>query len=61
MGSSINLSDVGLKLENEHADFHRKTISDLLNRRRLGFPGAQPVSFARKHFEELQRTESVIT
>lgn len=37
--------------------FHRQTIADLLGRNQITFPGAQPVSFARKHFQELQNTD----
>lgn len=57
MGSSVTLDDVGQKIPIEDMQFHRGTIADLLGRQQLSFPGAQPVSFARNHFAELQRTD----
>lgn len=57
MGSSVALEDVGQKIPLEDMQFHRGTIADLLGRQQLSFPGAQPVSFARSHFAELQRTD----
>jgi mRNA guanylyltransferase len=57
MGSSITLDAIGEKIPVEDMHFHRETIADLLGRKQLGFPGAQPVSFARNHFLELQRTD----
>ncbi|KAK3110742.1 Dcp1p-Dcp2p decapping enzyme complex alpha subunit [Teratosphaeriaceae sp. CCFEE 6253] len=55
MGSSINLSEVGTRLEPQDADDQRNYVADLLDRRQTTFPGAQPVSFARGHIEELQQ------
>jgi mRNA guanylyltransferase len=57
MGSSVTLEDVGEKIPKEEMQFHRGTIADLLGRQQVNFPGAQPVSFARHHFLELQRTD----
>jgi mRNA guanylyltransferase len=57
MGSSVTLDDIGQRIPPEDMQFHRGTIADLLGRQQLSFPGAQPVSFARKHFAELQRTD----
>ena len=57
MGSSVTLDDIGAKIPLGDMQFHRSTIADLLGRQQLSFPGAQPVSFARKHFAELQRTD----
>jgi mRNA guanylyltransferase len=54
MGTSVNLSEVARIIPNEEAIFHRTTVADLLDRKQTGFPGAQPVSFARRHFAELQ-------
>ncbi|KAI9886508.1 MAG: hypothetical protein M1823_001688 [Watsoniomyces obsoletus] len=44
----------GIKAERHLADHFRKEVAQLLGRRGLGFPGAQPVSFARRHIAELQ-------
>lgn len=57
MGSSVTLDDVGQRIPHEDMQFHRGTVADLLGRQQLTFPGAQPVSFARNHFLELQRTD----
>lgn len=57
MGSSIDLAAIGTRLSNDEANFHRGTVADLLQRRSLGFPGAQPVSFARHHLTELETTD----
>lgn len=57
MGSSINLTDIGMRIPHEDEHFHRQTVADLLHRQTLNFPGAQPVSFARKHLDELQQTD----
>ncbi|KAF2862422.1 mRNA-capping enzyme subunit alpha [Piedraia hortae CBS 480.64] len=57
MGTSINLSQVGNKLSPDDARWHQENVADLLNRRKLGFPGAQPVSFAGRHLEELERVD----
>lgn len=54
MGSSINLSDIAIKIPHADEEFHRSTVADLLHRQKLTFPGAQPVSFARHHLDELQ-------
>ena len=57
MGSSVTLEEIAHKIPPEEMQFHRGTIADLLGRQQLSFPGAQPVSFARNHFLELQRTD----
>lgn len=57
MGAAIDLSTLGTLLDPRQADFERKKVADILNRRQMTFPGAQPVSFARKHFQELQRAD----
>ncbi|KAK1064729.1 Dcp1p-Dcp2p decapping enzyme complex alpha subunit [Friedmanniomyces endolithicus] len=54
MGSSINLADVGTKLTGGDLTDQRNWVADLLDRKNTSFPGAQPVSFARHHIEELQ-------
>ncbi|KAK5018168.1 Dcp1p-Dcp2p decapping enzyme complex alpha subunit, partial [Cryomyces antarcticus] len=61
MGGAVPLlSDVGEKADNETADYYRREVARLLNRRQLSFPGAQPVSFCRHHIEELQRTDYLL-
>lgn len=57
MGSSITLAEVGIKVERDEARFHQETVADLLRRPNTHFPGAQPVSFARKHLLELERAD----
>ncbi|KAI9783613.1 MAG: Dcp1p-Dcp2p decapping enzyme complex alpha subunit [Peltula sp. TS41687] len=44
----------GVKAESELAHSFRREVATLLGRKSLGFPGAQPVSFARRHLAELQ-------
>lgn len=47
----------GIKAEPELAHQFRREVANLLGRKNLGFPGAQPVSFARRHIAELQSEE----
>ncbi|EON64365.1 hypothetical protein W97_03596 [Coniosporium apollinis CBS 100218] len=47
----------GLKAEEPLAEVLRREVADLLRRNPVSFPGAQPVSFARKHIEELQQKD----
>nr|OQO15730.1 hypothetical protein B0A51_18469 [Rachicladosporium sp. CCFEE 5018] len=57
MGSSVRLEEIANKILPDEAHFHRQSVADLLGRHNINFPGAQPVSFARSHFLELQRTD----
>ncbi|KAF2150706.1 mRNA-capping enzyme subunit alpha [Myriangium duriaei CBS 260.36] len=57
MSGLLQLSDVANKVPNEDIEMFRDRIADLLNRKSRGFPGAQPVSFSKKHFNELQRAD----
>ncbi|OJJ04540.1 hypothetical protein ASPVEDRAFT_74038 [Aspergillus versicolor CBS 583.65] len=58
MGNSVpDLDAVGLKAEPELADQFRREVAELLGRKNLSFPGAQPVSFSRHHLTELQRED----
>lgn len=56
MGSSIDLSQF-IKLAEADAREHKEHVADLLDQQRIAFPGAQPVSFARKHIKELERQD----
>ncbi|KAI9369272.1 mRNA capping enzyme, guanylyltransferase subunit [Aspergillus egyptiacus] len=58
MGNSVpDLDRIGVKAEPELADQFRREVAELLGRKSLSFPGAQPVSFARRHLAELQRED----
>jgi mRNA guanylyltransferase len=53
----------GIRLTNEsdnQLNCFRKEVADLLGRRSNNFPGAQPVSFARHHFQELETREYAV-
>ncbi|KAF2400575.1 mRNA capping enzyme, alpha subunit [Trichodelitschia bisporula] len=47
----------GVKAEERLARDFRREVANLLNRNNVGFPGAQPVSFARHHLDELCRRD----
>ena len=47
----------GHKAEGELAKLLRREVADMLGRPHLGFPGAQPVSFCRRHIDALKREE----
>ncbi|KAK3676094.1 Dcp1p-Dcp2p decapping enzyme complex alpha subunit [Recurvomyces mirabilis] len=57
MGSSVNLSDIGTRLQNPDLKWQQEQVADLLHRQSLAFPGAQPVSFSRHHIHELQQRD----
>ncbi|KAI5292775.1 Dcp1p-Dcp2p decapping enzyme complex alpha subunit, partial [Ascosphaera atra] len=52
-----DLDQVGIKAGKDLADQFRHEVANLLDRRTLSFPGAQPVSFARHHLDELCRRD----
>lgn len=47
----------GIKAEGDLLRTLRREVADLLQRNSAGFPGAQPVSFCRKHLETLKKQE----
>jgi mRNA guanylyltransferase len=47
----------GLLIPNQDAEGLKEAVAELLHRDSLRFPGAQPVSFAREHVSELQKSE----
>lgn len=49
----------GVKAEPQLARNLRQEVATLLGRNQITFPGAQPVSFSRRHIEELMREEYV--
>lgn len=60
MGGSVpNIAEVGILAEPGLAHDFRQEVASVLERNSLSFPGAQPVSFARKHLQELQQRECV--
>jgi len=50
----------GVRAEGPHLQAMRKKVAGLLKRTASSFPGAQPVSFARRHLEELRQQEYVM-
>ncbi|KAJ5039082.1 uncharacterized protein L3040_006752 [Drepanopeziza brunnea f. sp. 'multigermtubi'] len=58
MTGPVNSLDApGLKAEGELLQSMRREVADLLGKKVHGFPGAQPVSFARKHLVELTKQD----
>ena len=47
----------GIKAEGALLHRMRQEVAELLDRKNTSFPGAQPVSFARRHLEELKKQE----
>jgi mRNA guanylyltransferase len=60
MAAKISIAAPGIKAEPHLAQSFREEVSALLDRDSLNFPGAQPVSFARRHLEELNKQEYVL-
>jgi mRNA guanylyltransferase len=52
-----NLSAPGLKIDGELLYTMRNEVAQLLDKKNTSFPGAQPVSFARRHIEELAQQD----
>ncbi len=57
MAAKFSISAPGIKAEPHLAQKFREEVAALLDRKSFGFPGAQPVSFARRHLEELTKQE----
>lgn len=54
-----SIHEPGVKADRQLAFQLRKEVARLLGRDNVNFPGAQPVSFARRHLDELRQQESV--
>ncbi|KAI0023125.1 mRNA capping enzyme [Xylariomycetidae sp. FL0641] len=52
-----SIDEPGLKATGDLLRGMRQEVAKLLNRQSHGFPGAQPVSFARRHIDELHRED----
>ncbi|EOO04446.1 putative mrna capping enzyme alpha protein [Phaeoacremonium minimum UCRPA7] len=52
-GPITAIDQPGLKAEGQLLYHLRREVADLLQRNQISFPGAQPVSFAQKHIDEL--------
>jgi len=53
MSDLIQLDQIGQLVPRNDAEMFRERVADLLNSRSKAFPGAQPVSFAKRHFDAL--------
>lgn len=56
-GPIASIAEPGVKAEGQLLYSMRKEVAELLGRHQTSFPGAQPVSFARQHLEELTKQE----
>lgn len=56
-GPVASIEAPGTKIDGSLLHNMRSEVAQLLGRNNLGFPGAQPVSFARRHLEELTKQE----
>jgi mRNA guanylyltransferase len=56
-GPVVSLSEPGIKAQGQLLHDMRREVASLLKRSSTGFPGAQPVSFARQHLDELAQHE----
>lgn len=51
------IDNPGVRAEGQLLHNLRREVAQLLERSQTGFPGAQPVSFARRHLKELMQKE----
>jgi mRNA guanylyltransferase len=58
-GPVASIEAPGIKIDGDLLYNMRGEVARLLDRKNQSFPGAQPVSFSRKHLEELTRQEYV--
>ncbi|KAF4996875.1 hypothetical protein FGRMN_4196 [Fusarium graminum] len=56
-GPVASISEPGIKAQGQLLHDMRREVASLLKRSSTGFPGAQPVSFARQHLSELARED----
>lgn len=56
-GPVASIEAPGIKIDGELLYNMRTEVARLLDRKNTNFPGAQPVSFARKHLAELTKQE----
>lgn len=56
-GPITSIAEPGIKAEGQLLYTMRNEVAELLGRHQTGFPGAQPVSFARQHLEEMTKQE----
>jgi mRNA guanylyltransferase len=57
MSQITSLSEPGVKASGDLLRTMRSEVAELLGRHQTSFPGAQPVSFARQHIEELTKAD----
>lgn len=57
MSGPIDISAPGIKMSDQDVRTLRGMVAQLLDRNNTSFPGAQPVSFCRRHFKELMKEE----
>lgn len=53
----LQMTDVAILQPSHDVEIYRERVADLLQRKTKSFPGAQPVSFSKKHFRQLEHEE----
>lgn len=59
-GPIASIAEPGIKADGQLLYTMRKEVAQLLGRAQTSFPGAQPVSFGRKHIKALKDQEYVV-